>query len=74
MKDWKTTIAGLLSAFIGTVGPITAYLATTSNPRATEIGGILTCAAAVARIWIGVIQNDAQPNPSQPGGPAQPKQ
>jgi hypothetical protein len=59
MTNWKTTVAGLLSAFVGTIGPVTAYLATTNNPKATEVCGALTCAGAVARIWIGLIQNDA---------------
>ena len=60
--NWKTTAAGLLSAFLGIVGPITAYLATTNNPKATEIAAALTCAGAIARIWIGMLQNDAQPS------------
>jgi len=59
IKDWKTTAAGILSAFIGTVGPVTAYLATTPNPNATKICGGLTLAAAIARIWLGLIQKDA---------------
>jgi hypothetical protein len=59
MQNWKTTAAGFLSAFIGTVGPLTAYLATTSNPNATTVCGILTCAAAIARVWVGLLQNDA---------------
>ena len=61
MSNWKTTTAGLLAAFIGTVGPLTAYLATTSNPKATEVCGVLTCAAAIARVWVGMLQNDALP-------------
>jgi hypothetical protein len=62
MSHWKTTVNGLLSAFLGMVGPLTAYLATTGKPKATEITGALTCAAAIARIWIGMLQNDAQPS------------
>ena len=56
---WKSSAAGILSAVLGAVGPITAYLATTNNPKATEICGALTCAAAIARIWLGLIQSDA---------------
>ena len=63
-SHWKTSCAGFLSAFLGAVGPLTAYLATTSNPKATEVCGALTCAAAIARIWIGLLQNDA-PAPAQ---------
>ena len=58
---WKTTVAGCLSAFAMAVGPLTAYLATTNNPKATDICGALTCAAAIARVWIGSLQNDAPP-------------
>ena len=61
MSHWKTTAAGILSAILGAIGPITAYLATTNNPKATEICGALTCAAAIFRIWIGLISNDAPP-------------
>jgi hypothetical protein len=60
--NWKTTVAGLLSAFVGMVGPLTAYLATTTNPKAAEICGALTCAGAIARIWVGLIQSDAKPS------------
>ena len=64
--NWKTTANGLLAAFIGTVGPVTAYLATTNNPRATTVCGILTCAAAIARVWVGLLQSDAL-TPNQTG-------
>ena len=63
MTNWKTTAAGILSAVIGTAGPLTAYLATQMTPKATEISGIVTLVAAVARIWIGLLQNDAPPPP-----------
>ena len=58
--NWKTTAAGLLSAAIGTIGPLTAYLATTGNPKATDICGVLTLLTAIARVWVGLLQNDAQ--------------
>lgn len=62
MKNWKTTAAGLLSAFIATVGPVTAYLATTNSPKAASVCGILGLAGALARVWIGLIQSDAKPS------------
>ena len=74
MNNWKTTVAGALSAILGAIGPITAYLATTNNPKATEICGALTCVAAIARVWIGLIQNDAQAPLSPPVDPASTKQ
>lgn len=62
MKNWKTTAAGLLSAFIATVGPVTAYLATTNSPKTTSVCGVLTLAGAIARVWVGLIQSDAKPS------------
>ena len=59
----KTTIAGILSAIIGSAGPLTAYLATINSPRAATASGIITLAAAIARVWIGILQGDAPPNP-----------
>jgi hypothetical protein len=62
MKNWKTTANGFLAAIIGAAGPLTAYLATVNNPHAATATGIVTLSAAIARVWIGLIQNDAQPN------------
>ena len=59
MKDWKSTFAGLLSGYLATVGPLTAYLATVNHPKATEICTGLTAAGIVARVWLGIIQKDA---------------
>jgi hypothetical protein len=63
MANWKTTVAGILSALIGTAGPLTAYLATQMSPTATKISGGVTLAAAIARVWVGMLENDAPPNP-----------
>lgn len=63
MKDWKTTANGVLAAIIGAAGPLTAYLATVNNPKAAIAAGIVTTAAAIARVWVGLLQNDAPPNP-----------
>ncbi len=63
MKNWKTTANGVLAAIIGAAGPLTAYLATINSPKAATAAGIMTLAAAIARVWIGLLQNDAQPNP-----------
>lgn len=64
---WKTTVNGFLAAFIGTVGPVTAYLATIDSPKAATICGILTLTAAIARVWVGLLQNDA-PTEAEIGG------
>ena len=57
----KTTINGILAAIIGAAGPLTAYLATVNNPNAATAAGIVTLVAAIARVWVGVLQNDAPP-------------
>jgi hypothetical protein len=59
----KTTLAGILAAIIGTAGPVTAYLATVNNPKAATASGIVTLLATVARVWVGLLQGDAPPNP-----------
>ena len=85
--NWKTSVAGFLSAVIATVGPVTAYLATTNSPKAATVTGIITLVGALARVYIGLIQSDAHPSvtssvlieavtpdPQQAGAkPAQPK-
>ena len=60
MKNWKTTAAGILSAFIGSAGPLAAYLAANGGPtNGAKIAGAVTCAAIIARVWVGLLQNDA---------------
>ena len=59
MKNWKTTANGFLAAIIGAAGPLTAYLATINSPKAATCAGLVTLAAAIARVWIGLLQNDA---------------
>jgi hypothetical protein len=62
MSDWKTTANGFLAAIIGAAGPLTAYLATINSPKAATASGIITLAATIARVWVGIIQNDAPPS------------
>ena len=69
MQNWKTTVNGLLAAVIGSAGPIAAYLATQGN-KAAWWAGIVTLAATVARVWIGILQQDA-PTANQIGQIAQ---
>ena len=59
--NWKTTAAGILSAYLAIVAPLTAYLATLPGKTAVQISGVATFLGVVARIWIGLIQNDALP-------------
>lgn len=59
MQNWKTTVNGFLAAIIGAAGPLTAYLATINSPKAATATGIITLVAAIARVWIGLLQNDS---------------
>jgi hypothetical protein len=67
MKNWKTTANGFLAAFYGAVGPLSGFLAAVQSMRPTPnytlaiCGAGLTCAALIARAWIGLLQNDAEP-------------
>lgn len=75
LTHWKTTVAGILSAFLATVGPATSFLTaydaliqqipghSHADFRVAIWGMALTAAAAVARAWIGLISHDAPPPP-----------
>ena len=69
MTHWKTTANGLLAAFIAAVGPLSGFLASLQamqphpNYTLAVVGAGLTTAAAIARAWIGIIENDAPPTP-----------
>lgn len=63
MANWKTTVNGILAAIIGAAGPLAAYLATQGNPKAAWAAGIVTLIATIARVWVGIIQNDAPVQP-----------
>ena len=59
VNNWKTTANGILAGIIGSAGPLTAYLATVNSPKAATAAGIVTLVATIARIWVGILQNDA---------------
>lgn len=63
LKNWKTSANGILAAIMASAGPLTAYLATLHSPKAATASGIVTLAATLARVYIGLIQNDSPPNP-----------
>lgn len=64
-QNWKTTAQGLLSAFALAVGPISGLLASLQamqpkpNYTLAICGAVLLCLAAIAKAWIGLLQNDA---------------
>ena len=64
MTHWKTTANGILAAILSAAGPLTAYLATINSPKAATASGLITLAAAIARVWIGLLQNDAPATPT----------
>ena len=63
--NWKTTVAGILSAILGATGPISGFLAALQAMKPTPDYTVAVTIAAVAmvagilRIWIGMIQGDA---------------
>ena len=59
VTNWKTSTNGILAAIIGAAGPLTAYLATVSNPKAATEAGVVTLIASIARVWIGLLQTDS---------------
>ena len=79
MTNWKTTAAGALSAFGMAVGPLSGFLAAMQTIAAQQpghapanytlaiCGAGLTTLAAIARAWVGLLQNDAV-TPAQIGG------
>lgn len=71
MKNWKTTVAGLLSFMIATLTTLTAFqvpAALQANSDKTwmyvTLGANLLL--GLCRVWLGLIQNDAPPPPPQP--------
>ena len=71
MNNWKTTAAGILSALIGTSGPVTAFIGALEAAKAvpdytlTITGAALTLVFGIARVWVGLLQNDATAIPTQ---------
>lgn len=75
LTHWKSSVSGLLSAFLATVGPATSFLTaydaliqqlpghSHADFRVAIWGMGLTAAAAVAKAWIGLISHDAPPPP-----------
>ena len=67
--NWKTTAQGFLSAFNATVGPLTALMAALQAIKPSPdytfayIGAGLICASAIAKAWIGLLQNDVPATP-----------
>jgi fluoride ion exporter CrcB/FEX len=73
MKNWKTTAAGLLSFMIATLTTLTAFQVPAALiPNADRTWMYITVGAnlavALCRVWLGLIQNDAPPNPPAAGG------
>ena len=78
LAHWKTTVAGILSAFLGTVPALTGFLAayqtiqadlpghSHADYRLAIWGAGISAAAAIARGWVGMIQHDAPPPPVSP--------
>ena len=63
--NWKTTMAGILSAILGITGPVSGFLGALQAMKPTPDYTLAVCVAAVAmvagvlRVWIGMLQGDA---------------
>jgi len=71
--NWKSTVQGILTALLGTIPSISAFLAAlqaikqaanqgVADYRLAIWGAGLTCVAAILKVWIGLISNDAKPS------------
>jgi hypothetical protein len=72
MNNWKTKAQGLLSAFSLTIGPLSGFLAAVQLIQSQQPGhgpanytipillAALTAAGAIAKAWIGYLQNDGK--------------
>jgi hypothetical protein len=81
LLHWKTTVAGILSAILGIVPAGSAFLGGLqalyaqqpghgpADYRLAIWGMALSFVAAVARVWIGLLQNDAPAPPTAPAIP-----
>ena len=63
--NWKSTVAGILSAILGTTGPVSGFLGALQAMKPTPdytialwIAGT-ACVAGILRVWIGMISGDA---------------
>jgi hypothetical protein len=69
MKNWKTTVSSILTVTLATTAGLMTYPPVMQHLKLMAVmGGI----QIVAKIWVGLIQVDAQDTPAVP--PAQPKQ
>ena len=70
LANWKTTASSILTVTLVTTVGLLAYPPVIAHPQwVAVLGGV----QVVGKIWIGLLQNDAPPNPPQPVGPAQTK-
>lgn len=61
MKDWKSTVQGVLSMFLA----VGAVLLTQPNVLPTKVTVGLTLATGIAKAILGVIEKDAPTTPQQ---------
>lgn len=71
--NWKSTVQGILTALLGTIPPISAFIGAlqaikqatnqgVADYRYALWGAALTCVAAIFKVWIGLISSDAKPS------------
>lgn len=66
MSNWKTTAAGILSFLIATLTTLTAFQVPSAMIPGSDRTWMYATVAmnlllALCRVWIGLLQHDAQP-------------
>ena len=62
LKNWKTTVSSILTVTLATSAALMAYPPVLQH---LKIMGVLGLIQVLAKVWIGLIQNDAPTPPAQ---------
>ena len=62
LKNWKTTVSSILTVTLATSAALMAYPPVLQH---LKIMGVLGLIQVLAKVWIGLIQNDAPAPPAQ---------
>ncbi len=62
LKNWKTTVSSILTVTLATSAALMAYPPVLQH---LKIMGVLGLVQVLAKVWIGLIQNDAPVPPAQ---------
>lgn len=68
LKNWKTTVNGILAFLIATLGTVSAFLiaqATTLPAQSHKLMWVsiaVNLGLALCRAWVGLLQTDSKPS------------